>query len=300
MKNLIHKNLGLAALIGLSVILAEGRALAADPAPGGGWGDLQRFGHDWIERSDRIKSEQPHWITPVVTVTPRLEQEFRFDERWQQQPGGIGENVSPGMRLELIPFQNVELILGSPPYIARSRYKRANGKPYTHGFDDWGDVAFLVKYRLFAANEETGNYIVTAFLGISAPTGPKRTNPGHVIYTPTIAFGKGWGDFDFQSTVAVALPDGGMSRLGMPVAYNTAFQYRILKKIWPELEFNYGWWPNGDRKGESQLYLTPGIVIGRLPLWGPVGFTIGTGVQVALTEHRAFNRNWLLSVRFPF
>src|SRR5438309_842053 len=27
------------------------------------------------------KESQPHWMTPVVTVTPRLEQEFRYDQR---------------------------------------------------------------------------------------------------------------------------------------------------------------------------------------------------------------------------
>src|SRR5438477_5012549 len=26
------------------------------------------------------KESQPHWMTPVVTVTPRLEQEFRYDQ----------------------------------------------------------------------------------------------------------------------------------------------------------------------------------------------------------------------------
>jgi len=31
---------------------------------------------NWFERSDRAKTEQPHWITPLATTTPRLEQEF--------------------------------------------------------------------------------------------------------------------------------------------------------------------------------------------------------------------------------
>ena len=28
---------------------------------------------------NRTQAEQPHWVTPLVTVTPRLEQEFRTD-----------------------------------------------------------------------------------------------------------------------------------------------------------------------------------------------------------------------------
>jgi hypothetical protein len=28
---------------------------------------------------ERTQAQQPRWITPLATVTPRLEQEFRFD-----------------------------------------------------------------------------------------------------------------------------------------------------------------------------------------------------------------------------
>ena len=252
---------------------------------------------NWFERSESAKAEQPHWITPLGTVTPRLEQEVRFDQFWQAQPHGMAQSISGGAKLELIPWDNVELIFGAPPYIARTRY---NVKHRHHGLDNWGDVSFLVKYRLLAANEEQGNYIVTLFMGVTAPTGSKRLGAGHAVYTPTIAFGKGWGDFDIQSTVAVSFPNGGEDRLGRPVTYNTALQYRVLKKIWPELEFNYTWWPNGEKTGNNQLYLTPGVVIGRLPIWKTLGFTVGTGVQIAVTRHRSFDRNWILSMRLPF
>ena len=33
------------------------------------------------------QAEQPHWITPLVTVTPRLEQELRYDFSWQEKFG---------------------------------------------------------------------------------------------------------------------------------------------------------------------------------------------------------------------
>jgi hypothetical protein len=33
----------------------------------------------WQARATRAQSEQPHWMTPLATVTPRLEQEFRTD-----------------------------------------------------------------------------------------------------------------------------------------------------------------------------------------------------------------------------
>ena len=158
------------------------------------------------------------------------------------------------------------------------------------GSDSFGDWTALVKYRLLSANEENGNYILSLFMGFSAPTGNDGNSEGHAMYTPTIAFGKGWGDFDFQSTVGVAFPDGGLDRLGMPLTYNTAFQYRIDKVVWPELEVNYTWYPDGEHAGKNQVYLTPGVVIGRLPLIGRLGATIGAGMQVAVSNIRALSQ----------
>jgi hypothetical protein len=257
---------------------------------------------NWFVRSEKARATQPHWITPLVTTTPRLEQEFRFDQSWQSLTHGQAASITGPFRLELIPTETTEVILSSPPYVARSKYPNSRYFPKkpSHGLDGWGDVSFLVKYRILAANEENGNYILTAFMSVSAPTGSKRNGSGHAIYTPTIAGGKGWGDFNFQTTLGVSFPDGGSDRLGMPLAWNTTFQYRILQKFWPELEFNYTWWPDGDRAGENQLFILPGIVIGRLPIWRTLGFTIGSGFQFAVTRHRTYDNAWLLSARLPF
>jgi hypothetical protein len=42
----------------------------------------------WFRRSDRAKADQPHWMTPLVTITPRLEQEFRTDFVAEQTSAG--------------------------------------------------------------------------------------------------------------------------------------------------------------------------------------------------------------------
>src|SRR5271169_4161545 len=66
---------------------------------------------DWFPRVTRIQSEQPHWVTPLVTVTPRLEEEVRYDQFWQANPHGVAtDNFGGGKGLELIPFQNTEII----------------------------------------------------------------------------------------------------------------------------------------------------------------------------------------------
>ena len=246
----------------------------------------------------RIQSEQPHWVTPLVTVTPRLEEEFRYDQFWQSQPHGVTtDNFGAGKGLELIPFQNVEVILGVPAWIAHNGAIQHGKDVKTDG---WADETFLIKYRIVSANEDNGNYILTAFMGFSAPTGDDGNSNRHGIITPTIALGKGFGDFDVQSTAGISLPDGGLQRLGMPVAWNTAFQYKIFKFIWPEFEVNYTWWPNGEREGETQVFLTPGLVIGRIPLHERVGLALGAGYQVAVTNHPAYNHNVVFSARVPF
>jgi hypothetical protein len=271
---------------------------AGGSSPDGFFGAVQSYFIDWFPRVTRIQNEQPHWVTPIVTVTPRLEEEFRYDQYWQGNQYGVAtDNFGANKGLELIPFQNTELILGVPAWIAH------NGR-IQHGknvkTDGWADETFLIKYRLLSANEEEGNYIVTAFMGFSAPTGDDGNSNRHGVFTPTIAGGKGFGDFDVQTTAGISLPDGGLKRLGMPLAWNTALQYRIMKLLWPEFEVNYTWWPNGEREGKTQVFLTPGIVIGRIPIYHRVGLTAGFGYQVAVTSDPLYNHAPVLTARVPF
>jgi hypothetical protein len=261
---------------------------------------------DWFPRVTRIQSEQPHWVTPLVTVTPRLEEEYRYDQLWQAQPHGKAlDNFGANKGLELIPFQNTEIILGVPGWVAHNgalphkpkKGKKPGPKPATDG---WADETFLIKYRILSGNAENGDYILTAFMGFQVPTGDDGNSSGHTIYTPTIAFGKGFGNFDFQSTVGVAIPNGGVDRLSMPLNWNTAFQYRIFRYFWPELEFNYTWFTLGENTGKSQLFITPGLLIGRIPIHDRVGMTFGAGYQVAVTHHPAYNNAVIATGRIPF
>src|SRR5579863_1193466 len=261
---------------------------------------------DWFPRVTRIQSEQPHWVTPLVTVTPRLEEEYRYDQLWQAQPHGKAlDNFGANKGLELIPFQNTEIILGVPGWIAHNgalpkkpkKGKKPGPKPATDG---WADETFLIKYRILSGNEENGDYILTAFMGFSVPTGDDGNSSRHTIYTPTIAFGKGFGNFDFQSTVGIAIPNGGVDRLSMPLSWNTAFQYRIFRYFWPELEFNYTWFTLGENTGKSQLFITPGLLIGRIPIHDRVGMTFGAGYQVAVTHHPTYNNAVIATGRIPF
>lgn len=251
---------------------------------------------NWFPRVTQIQSEQPHWITPLVTVTPRLEEELRYDQYWESQRyGSTIDNFGDSKGLELIPFQNTEIILGIPGWVAHNGTQRPGGDT-----DGWADETFLIKYRLLSANEDNGNYIVTAFMGFSAPTGDDGNSNRHGVFTPTIAGGKGFGNFDVQATAGISLPDGGLQRLGMPLAWNTAFQYHVFHYFWPEFEVNYTWWPNGEREGQTQVFLTPGLMIGRIPIHNRVGITFGAGYQVAVTKNPAYNHAVIASGRIPF
>lgn len=246
----------------------------------------------WFARVDKTKDEQPHWVTPLATTTPRLEEEYRYDQTWQENAKGVTTgSFDGGKGLELIPFEKVEVIFNLPPYLQHNNPKVKDG---------WGDVAFLVKYRLLSANEEHGSYILTAFLGWSLPTGQFANGAVHPVITPTIAYGKGFGNFDLQGTFGVALPTADTSILGRTIVWNNAFQYRVFRKFWPEVELNSTFFQDGKNDGQKQNFVTPGLVMGRFRLVGRVGFTVGGGYQIATTQFHTTNHNAILTVRFPF
>src|ERR1700738_4070675 len=153
---------------------------------------------NWFARVDKTKDEQPHWVTPLATTTPRLEEEYRYDQLWQENAKGITtNNYDGGKGLELIPFEKVEVIFNVPPYLMHNDPKVRDG---------FGDVAFLVKYRLLSAKEAPGSSTLTALLAWSLPTWDHKNGAPHAVITPTIACGKGFGNSDLQGTFGVGLP----------------------------------------------------------------------------------------------
>lgn len=247
---------------------------------------------DWLARVSATQAEQPHWLTPVVTVTPRLEQELRYDFLHQITPAGdTVSNIGGGKGLELIPTKNTEIIFNVPPYLVHSNPMVVDG---------WGDVSFLLKYRIASRNEEHGNYIVTAFLAGSIPTGTYKNGAPGAVVTPTIAAGKGWHRFDVQSTLGSGLPVDETSEMGRTLLWNTALQYHASRFLWPELEFNHTTWFGGVNDGRKQTFITPGLVVGKIPLHNRVGLTMGAGFQIAATQFHQYNHAFVGTIRMPF
>ncbi len=255
-------------------------------------GRAQGFFDEWQQRASASQADQPHWITPVFTTTPRLEQEIRYDIGWREAPDRTTtENLGLGKGLELIPLNPVEIIFGVPPYVVHNEPTVTDG---------WGDFSMLLKYRLASAPEDKGDYIATLFLGATFPTGSVPNGAGQKIVTPTLALGKGVGGFDVQTTLGVALPTDDASRAGHAIAWNATAQYHAVQRVWPEIELNATFWPDGSLKGKRQVFLSPGVVLGRFPIRGRLGFTIGAGVQIAASSFHQYDHAFVVTARLPF
>ena len=277
--------------------------LPADDMGGGGDGGIVGYFTNWFERVEAAQASQPHWMTPLVTVTPRLEQEVRYDQYWEFRDNGSKLDLSDsGKGLELIPTETNELLINPPAW----QEKRAVAHPVAGWLDD---QFMVIKQRFISANEQEGNYIVTGFLGVTAPSGNKNFTNGAWIVTPTIAGGVGWGDFDIQATSGVAFPFKNQSTLGTSIATNVAFQYHLFEYFWPEFEVNHTYWANGsERGGKNQVLLTPGLILGRFVIHDRIKVIIGGGFQFAVSpkyvntgeQTPAYNHSTILTARLTF
>jgi hypothetical protein len=252
-------------------------------------------------RVSAMQAEQPHWITPLVTVTPRLEQEIRADFV-RQTNSKLQEtwNFGNGKGLEIIPARRIELLFNTPPFIA-----------HQVGNDGFGDVSFNSKFRFYARNEEHGNAIITAFLAGSVPTGKNGNGSCCASVTPTLAVGKGFGLLALTSTAGGSLPASNAAKLGHTIVWNGVVQYHVgrtglARYFWPEVESNASFFKGGPNDGKATTFMTPGLVVGRIPLDhvdgkpGRLGLTFGAGEQIAVTHFHSTNHNLVFTIRMPF
>lgn len=246
----------------------------------------------WLDLGAHAQATQPDWLSPLATTSGRLKQEFRYDI-WDQPASGGNRSYQFGGNkgLEFIISSRTQILIGVPTYTLVS----PSGQP--GGF---GDLPLMLKIRISSAERTEGNYLVTLLLSATAPTGSHRYGAGEGVVTPTIAFGKGWRQFDVQSTLGVNLPVGDTSKLGRQVLWNTAFQYRAAWKLWPELEANSTFYTTGKDAGQTQLFLTPGLGFGRAHLAGRFRVSSAVGMQIAATHFHTYNHRWMFSTRVSF
>jgi hypothetical protein len=255
----------------------------------------------WTATVEAAQASQPSWITPLATTTPRLEQEFRYDQDFETLIKGKGniDVYDGGKGVEFIPTERTEVLITMPPYQVRT-----GTEPYS-GLNDWPGI--LVKYRILSGNAKSGDYIVTVFAQYGIPTGALVLTNHNDVFTPTLAAGKGFGDFDIQATIGEAIPIHDNSDAGRSIPTNITAQYHISRLLWPEVEMNRTDWIGGERSARTQTYITPGLIVGRIVLTGRSKLIVGLGYQTAVSRvygpgpiTPTFNHNWLLSARVTF
>ena len=245
---------------------------------------------NWFRMGERIQAEQPDWLSPIATTSGRLKQEFRYD-LWRQPTtlGGTDYNFGGGKGLEFIIAPRIQLMVGPPSYVAHMGLATPDG---------FGDIPVMLKFRLAASGPREGDYLLTLFLSATVPGGSNAMRDA--ILSPAIAVGKGWGRFDVQSTFGANLPSGDTAALGRQLVSNTAFQYRMFWKLWPEVEANSTYFLTGKNAGATQVFLTPGLGFGRVRVWRALRFSTAAGMQIAATRFHTYNHRAVFSVRYSF
>ncbi len=268
--------------------LAAGRAFSQD-------GLISRY----QARLAATQVEQPHWATPLVTPSPRVEQGFRTD--FVRQSGSGGQtvwNFGNTKGLQVVPFRRVELRISPPPFLAHSDARVEDG---------FGDFAVRLKYRLYGSSEKHRNAIVTGLLGASLPTGKSGNGGCCAILTPTLEAGKGIGRFALTTGLGGTLPMSNGEKLGRQIVLNSALQYHATKLVWVEAELNSTFYKGGKNDGKEQTFATPGLIVSRIPLVRSSGgkdpvllLSLGVGEQIALTHFNTYNHSPIMSVRLRF
>ena len=258
---------------------------------------------DWQALVAQARASQPTWATPLITTTGLLLHRYRFDLAEQHIGNGNQTTVLDGGKgLDLIVSSDTEIQVAMPPYDIRNT---PTGKGVFSGFADWG--FFRVKQQLASSPSSADDYVVSVLLQAQAPSGIPQLTGSAWTLLPTLAFGKGWGDFNVQASVTGTLPTSNVSTLGDQIQTSVAFQYRVMKVLWPEVEVTWTYWIAGQRDGLNQVFITPNLIIGRLPLADNLSLTTGFGYQIAVApSYRptpltpSYGNAWVFTTRINF
>lgn len=254
------------------------------------------FFERWEARASATQAKQPAWAPPLATTYVGLIQVARTDFTRQISPTHATTwNNGSSKGVNLIPFANTEIDLNLPPFFAHDVPSVPDG---------FGDASFVLKYRFLTGNAKHRNYVVSAFVLATIPTGSYKNGSTDASVAPNIALGKGYRKFNVQSTLGATLPTGNTLKLGRPILWNTTAQYHLGKYLWPELEANNTYFHGGPNDGKTQTFLTPGLVFGtKLHPKDPksrLGISFGAGMQIATSQFHAYNHALIITARLPF
>ena len=144
-----------------------------------------------------------------------------------------------------------------PPLIQHNTAKAIDGA---------GDFSMVLKYRLFAGNQNHHNYAISAQAQGVAATGSYKNGTLRNQISPTLIVGKGFGRFDVQSSFGGVLPMGDIHTVGRTIVWKTVVQYRLSRLVWPEIEVNSSFYHLGPIDGKNQTFMTPGLLGSKIKL----------------------------------
>jgi hypothetical protein len=251
----------------------------------------------WESRTSATQAKQPSWPPPLVSPYPMLIQVFRADFTRQITPTLTSTwNYGAARGLNLVPGFNSEVDVYYAPYLQHNTPKVRDG---------FGDVGFLYKYRILSRNEKDGNYMLSAQLTATIPTGSYSNGSPDSSVSPTLLSGKGFGKLDVISCLGGTLPTEETNKVGRSIAWNTTAQYHLSKWVWPELESNATWFFAGKNNGKMQNFLTPGIVFSRFKFHpsdqaSRTGVAFGAGMQIATSQFHTYNHELAFTSRIIF
>jgi hypothetical protein len=251
----------------------------------------------WEARASATQAKQPSWPPPLISPYPMLIQVFRADFTRQIAPALTSTwNYGASRGLNLIPGFNSEVDVYYAPYIQHNTPKAKDG---------FGDVGFLYKYRILSKNEKDGNYMLSAQLTATIPTGSHSNGSPDSSVSPTLLAGKGFRKFNVISCLGGTLPTEETNKVGRSIAWNTAAQYHISKYVWPQLESNSTYFFAGKNDGKKQNFLTPGIVFSKFKLrpgeeTSRLGVAFGAGMQIATSQFHTYNHELAFTSRLVF
>jgi hypothetical protein len=256
----------------------------------------QKFFVAWEHRVRVTASQQPGWAVPVFTPSSGLVQLIRFDAiRQYTSAHSTTWNIDASKGFNFIPCYKTEVDINLPPFLKHNSPGEIDGP---------GDFSLLLKYRILGANEGHGNYAVSGAIAGTAPTGSYKNGASDGTISPTVFAGKGFRSFDLQTAASVALPTGHSSTLGRPITWNTAFQQRIRKIFWPEVEVNTSFLRGGPHDGKIQTFVSPGFEVSKIALTSDernrLAVVFGVGEQIATTHYHAYNHALSFTTRLVF
>jgi hypothetical protein len=256
----------------------------------------ENFISRWQARATATLAQQPKWAPPVVSPYPQLIQVIRADFFRTISSTHVSTwNYGDGRGINLIPLKNSEVDIFYPDYFQHSNAT----------VDGFGDLAFSGKYRFLSRTEKQGNYIVSAFINATVPTGDHKNGAAHPTIAPNIAAGKGFGKFNVTSCFGATIPTEQADKLGRTIASNTNAQYHVAKQAWVEVEDNASFFKGGANDGKNQNFITPGILAGPFKFYPKnpkqrEALMFGAAMQIATSSFHATNHNVNFTARYTF